>query len=76
MEATKERRYLEADHPFHGRKLTTLLEKAEAQHELMLLAGRSDTYELEAIYDLGAAEWTVQLHDCSRGIGCSLYHMN
>jgi len=76
MEDRKERRYLGADTPFRGRKLRTLLSKAEAQRELMLLAGKSDTYELEAIYDLGADEWTVQLHDCSRGIGCSLYHMN
>jgi hypothetical protein len=76
MEGTKGNRYLEANTPFHGRKLATLLAKADAQHELMLLAGKSDTYELEAIYDLMAEEWTVQLHDCSRGIGCSLYHMN
>ncbi len=76
METTKAPRYLEADKPFHGRKLTTLLTKAEAQRELMLLAGKGDTCELEAIYDLGADEWRVQLHDCSHGIGCSLYHMN
>lgn len=76
MEATRGRRYLEADTPFRGRKLTTLLTKAEAQRELMQLAGRGDTYELEAIYDLEADEWKVQLHDCAHGIGCSLYHMN
>jgi hypothetical protein len=76
MGASNGRRYIETDHPFHGRSLTALLDKADALHELMFIAGRPETFEVEAMYDLGAEEWTVQLHDCSRGIGCSLYHMN
>jgi len=76
MKAMKERRYIEADRLFRGRNLTSLLEKAETQHELMLLTGRSDTYEVEAIYDVQAGEWAVQLHDCAHGIGRSLYSRN
>ena len=76
MQATKGPRYLEADQPFLGRRLTSLLTRAEAQHELMLLTGRDDTYKVEAVYDIGGDQWTGQLHDAAGGMGSSLYSVN
>ena len=62
--------------PIYGKELSDLLMKASVNRELALASGSASTLEVEAVFDVEKAEWTVQLHDASSPVGCSLYHMN
>lgn len=62
--------------PVYGKELSDLLMKASVDRELALASGSADTLEIEAVFDVKKSEWTVQLHDASSPVGCSLYQMN
>ena len=81
MTMTMDRSYLAATEisgfdiyrPFKGKSLPDLLEEAARRQALIHLAGLTDVFGLQAVYDIENEEWTGKMYNYVATLGSSLH---